>query len=98
MMFARDVACTIYSSETGSLDVYVSSIGDKKYEITISSCADCKLKIQSFNVLKRGFDFTSPKDKVIRPNGEIKVIVTCTGKKSIPLSASDISVYAKECH
>jgi len=93
---SKEAACTIYSSETGSLDVSVSKHGDKSYEITIDSYANCKLKIISFKLSKAGFDFVAPKTIGVR--GQIKVIVTFNGKKLPPLSASDISISAKECH
>lgn len=98
MMFARDAQCVQYSNKNGSLLVTVAENGNKTYEVTIKSYADVALEVTEFFISNGKFTFTSPVERVIEKHGKIKVIVTCTDKKSIPLSASDISVYAKECH
>lgn len=95
---SREAQCVNYSNKNGSLLVTVAKNGTKTYEVTIKSYASVDLEVTAFSISNDKFTFNSPVERVIGKRGKITVIVTCTAQKLIPLSESDISVYAKECH
>ena len=98
-VFAVKAQCVEYSNKNRSLEVSVVKNGNTTYEVTIGSYANVDLYIVSFSISKDEFKFDSPNRKVIKRGGEAKVLVTYTGrKKSHSLDASDITVYAQECH